>query len=92
MHYAINLNIDNRVLSATYQEFAPETAVIVDELPTGETEKEKDITNWLYVDGQYQYNPLPDPEPPEPSEDEIWKQETDEAICELYEMMAGGDE
>lgn len=38
----------------------------VDTLPTGESDKEKDISNWLYVDGGYIYDPLPDPAEPEP--------------------------
>ena len=43
-------------------------AALVESLPTGETDKEKDISNWLYVDGQYKYDPLPDPPEPEPVE------------------------
>lgn len=73
MLYSLNLAEDGRILSAcvvlpngTYEN-------VVNELPTGETDKEKDITNWLYVDGEYVYDPLPDPEPiePEPTTDEI---------------------
>ena len=46
---------------------------IVETLPTGETDKEKDISNWLYIDGEYIYDPLPEPEPiePEPTSDEV---------------------
>lgn len=73
--YALNLAEDNRILSAcvvlsigTYDGMP-----IVDLLPTGETAKEQDISNWLYVDGEYVYDPLPDPEPvePQPTADEV---------------------
>lgn len=65
--YVLNVAEDNRILSAgrisdgvTYGDM-----LIVDELPTGETEKEKDPTNWLYKDGEYIYSPKPDPLPEE---------------------------
>lgn len=38
----------------------PEGAVLVDSLPDG------DVTEYLYVDGAYVHNPLPEPEPVEP--------------------------
>ena len=56
MKYALNLDTDGRILSATYAEYAPEDAVLVDELPEG------DIADYLYVDGQYVHDPLPKPE------------------------------
>ena len=71
--YSLNLDKENRILSAcvvlpngTYEN-------IVSTLPTGETDKEKDITNWLYVDGEYKFEPLPEPEPivQEPTTDDI---------------------
>lgn len=61
MKYALNLAEDRRVLSATYEQYAPIGAVIVDELPEG------DIFDYLYVDGEYVYEPRPKPEPPEPA-------------------------
>lgn len=66
--YALNLAEDGRILSATYPEYAPEDAVIVEALPEG------DITDYLYVDGQYVYDPLPEPEQPEPKPfgDSVW--------------------
>lgn len=73
MLYSLNLAEDGRILSAcvvlpngTYEN-------IVNELPKGETGKEKDITNWKVVDGEYVYDPLPDPEPviEEPTADEL---------------------
>lgn len=68
--YALNLATDGRVLSATYPEYAPEDAVIVDSLPDG------DITDYLYIDGEFIFDPPPlDPvDPPKPSTDDsyIW--------------------
>lgn len=66
--YALNIGEDNRILSAcvclpkgNYNSMPQ-----VDTLPTGDTDKEKDISNWRYVDGGYIYDPLPPPEEPEP--------------------------
>lgn len=56
MRYALTLAEDNRILSATYEKYAPNDAVFVAELPEG------DISEYLYVDGAYVYNPLPEPE------------------------------
>jgi hypothetical protein len=53
MKYALNLAEDNRILSATYAKYAPENAILVDTLPEG------DIADYLYVDGEYIYSPLP---------------------------------
>lgn len=66
--YALNLNTDNRILSACV--VLPSTPAYlprVDALPEG------DINDWLFVDGEYVYDPLPRPEPPtpEPTADEI---------------------
>lgn len=58
--YALNLDKDTgHVLSATYPEYAAEDNVIVDALPEG------DISDYLYVDGEYIYEPLPEPAEPE---------------------------
>lgn len=71
--YSLNLDKDGRILSAcvvlpngTYEN-------IVNNLPTGETDKEKDITNWRVVGDKYVYDPLPDPEPivEEPTTEDI---------------------
>lgn len=69
MKYALNIADDARILSAcivldvgNYDDMP-----IVEELPTGETEAEKNIYNWLYVDGEYVYDPLPEPDPVEPT-------------------------
>lgn len=59
MKYALNLAEDGRLLSATYEQYADADAVLRDKLPTGETEREKDIHNWRDIDGEYVYDPLP---------------------------------
>lgn len=51
--YALNLTEDKRILSATYPKYAPADAVIVEALPEG------DISDYLYADGLYVYEPLP---------------------------------
>lgn len=67
--YALNIRADdNRILSATYEEYAVEGMPIVDALPSGETPEENDIGNYKYVDGEYVYDPLPAPPEPEPAE------------------------
>ena len=66
--FALNLNEEGRILSATFAQYAPPGAALVDSLPEG------DITDWLYQGGEYIYEPLPEPEPTEPVEPDgaIW--------------------
>ena len=52
--YALNLGEDGRVLSATYPEYAPADAVLVETLPEG------NIAAYRYADGEYVYEPLPE--------------------------------
>lgn len=66
--YALNLAEDGRVLSATEDQYGAEGQPRVETLPSGETPEENDISNYRYVDGEYIYDPLPQPEPPEPVE------------------------
>ena len=65
--YSLNLDIDNRVLSACICLEGFEYENIVDVLPEG------DISDYKYVDGEYVYDPLPEPEPQpvEPTADEV---------------------
>lgn len=67
MKYALNLAEDGRILSATFEKYAPKNAVLVDTLPDG------DISDYRYVNGEYVYEPLPEPEPEEaePTTEEI---------------------
>lgn len=81
MKYALNLAEDGRILSATYEEFAPTDAELVDALPAGETEREQDIHNWLYQNGAYVYDPLPEIEETAPPTQE-------QRIAELEEALA----
>ena len=53
MNYALNLAEDGRVLSVTFEKYAPENAVIVEELPEG------DVSSYRYVDGEFIYDPVP---------------------------------
>lgn len=58
MKYALNLNEDGRILSATYEKYAAEGMPIVDALPEG------DIYEYIYQNGEYIHDPLPKPEQP----------------------------
>ena len=53
MKYALNLDKDGRILSATFAKYAPADAVLVDELPDG------NIADYLCVNGEYVYDPIP---------------------------------
>ena len=59
MKYALNLAEDNRILSATFPQYAPKDAVVVDTLPDG------NVAEYLYINGEYIYEALPEPEEPE---------------------------
>ena len=67
MSYALNLAEDGRILSVTYAKYAPEDAVTVEELPSG------DIYEYRYVSGEFIHDPLPEPVQPEPeTEASVW--------------------
>lgn len=53
--YALNLNSDGRILSATFAKYNP-NGVLVDELPEG------NIADYRYENGVYVHDPLPEPE------------------------------
>ena len=65
MKYALNLAEDKRILSAwvVLPNGNYDGMPIVDVLPDG------DISDNLYIDGQYVYDPLPEPEQPEQPEE-----------------------
>lgn len=65
--YALNLDADGRILSATYEAYATAGMLVVSTLPDG------NITDYKYIDGSYVYDPLPKPEPElqEPTTDEL---------------------
>lgn len=62
--YALNLAEDWRVLSATFEKYAPADSVLVDEMPEG------NLADYRWQDGAFVYDPLPepDPAPEEPSQ------------------------
>lgn len=59
MRYALNLADDGRVLSVTYEKYAPANAVIVESLPEG------DAYEYRYVGGEFIHDPRPQSEQPE---------------------------
>lgn len=61
MMYALNLGENSRILSATLDQYAPPSQPRVSTLPTG------DITDYLYENGGYVYDPLPVPPEPKPT-------------------------
>jgi len=81
--YALNLAEDNRILSAwvVLPNGGYDNMPIVDELPEG------NITDYLYVEGEYVHDPLPEPEPetPAPSDSE----RIDELEQQMTALMGG---
>ena len=65
--YSLNLSDDSRILSACICLEGFEYTNIVDVLPDG------DISDYKYIDGEYVYDPLPEPEPQpvEPTADDV---------------------
>ena len=58
--YGLILDENSRIVSAVAQRYAPEDAIIVDKLPDG------GYTDYLYIDGEYIYDPLPIHDEPDP--------------------------
>ena len=84
MKYALNLAEDGRVLSVTFEKYAPEDAVKVEELPDG------NVADYRYVDGEFVYDPLPKPEQPDTPtlEDRVGTLEADTAdLAEALDMI-----
>lgn len=52
MKYALNLAEDGRILSVTFEKYAPADVVVVDEIPEG------NVADYQYVDGEFIHNPL----------------------------------
>lgn len=64
--YALNLDEDSRILSATYEAYAVAGMPVVSTLPDG------DIIDYKYINGEFIYEPLPKPiQPQEPTIDDI---------------------
>lgn len=65
--YALNLDEDGRILSATYETYAVAGMPLVESLPDG------DITDYKYINNEYVYDPLPKPtKQQEPTGDDLW--------------------
>lgn len=54
--FALNLDENNRILSATFAQYASKDSIIVEELPEG------NINDFLYVTNTYIYSPIPESE------------------------------
>ena len=80
MIYALNLADDGRILSVTFDRFAPPDQPRVETLPDG------DVTEYRYVNGEYIHDPLPEPEQPE------GQKTYDERITALEEAMTAIEE
>ena len=65
--YSLNLDTDNRILSACVCLGDFEYKNVVDTLPNG------NVSDYKYIGGEYVYNPLPKPEPQpeEPTTDDV---------------------
>lgn len=74
--FALNLAEDGRILSATYPEYAPDDAALVEELPEG------NIIDYRYADGAYVHDPLPKEVAAEA------ERSTEERIAEMEEALA----
>lgn len=80
--YVLNLDqTTSRILSAGIMPHPPEEAVMVDTLPDG------NIVDYLYINGEYVYDPLPEPEPVEPGKSMEERMEEIETMTN--ELMAG---
>lgn len=74
--YGIVLTNENRI-GAVYEEaYIPEDTFVVEKLPDGR------LFDYVFQDGEFVYDPLPDPEPPVPQPDPI------ERIAALEEQLA----
>lgn len=60
MKYALNLAENGRILSATYNEHAPADHPRVDKIP------DDNVNDYLFVNGEFVYDPVPEETPPEP--------------------------
>ena len=88
MKYALNLADDGRILSVTFEKYAPKDAVLVEELPEG------NVADYRYVEGEYIYDPIPKEEVEEPGvtlEDRVADLEADSTdMKEALEMILSG--
>ena len=80
--FALNLSADNRILSATYEQYAAPGQPLVEELPEG------NLLDYRYEDGEYVYDPIPEPEVFELASRRYSIGELIENGSELYETIS----
>lgn len=71
MIYALQIDNTNRINRWEFTKYVPTTLldqyILVNTLPEG------NLPDYLYVNGEYVYDPLPRPEPVEPTEEgSVW--------------------
>lgn len=96
--YALNLDETNRILSITFEQYASPDNPIVETIPTDRvsdtaTSQELDVHNYLYINGEYIYDPLPEPEEIAIENTNTLEErvEQNEANIEFLAMMTGVD-
>lgn len=80
--HALNLDSNSRILSVTYDEFAPE------EYPRVETIPEGNVADYKYINNEYVYDPLPEPDSPDPEPTLKERLEQTEADIAFIAMMS----
>lgn len=75
VRHGLILDEDNRIVSALPQRYAQKDAIIADKLPDG------NLHDYLYIDGEYVYDPKPIPPAPDPQPTQ------EERIAELEEEL-----
>lgn len=80
MNFALNLAEDGRILSVTFEKYAPDDAVVVDEFPEG------NVADYRYVDGEFVHDPIPVEEPQE----ETSQEERIAVLEEALDMLLNG--
>lgn len=81
--FALNLAEDGRILSATYPEYAPDDAALVETLPDG------NLDDYLFKDGAFIHDPLPKEEPVEEPDLQTRIAELEEALELLLSGVTG---
>ena len=86
--FALNIADDGRILSVTYDKYAPAHQPRVDAFPFG------NLYEYRYVDGEFIYDPLPIPDPPEPQptqEERIAALEDENKNAEIHLWFGDGE-
>ena len=87
VRHGLILDENNRIISAVTQRYASADAIIVDNLPDG------NMHDYLFIAGEYVYDPLPVPEPsdPQPTQEERIRQleEQNAILTECILEMSG---